>query len=706
MNNKEYNNFNWETYVNNYDDLKKVGINNKELAWKHWLKIGKKESRTYNYIFKWDIYINNYDDLRKAGINNKILAWKHWIKYGKKESRICNYNIKEIDNNSKQINNNTKEIDNNYYKKLDLFCNEYNVNKNDVYNNSKIEFRYFCYRYIDYIRNIELPKITQLNNNEAVLIEYRCFPHLEFLIRNTINKLGEGWSHTIICGNLNYDFIVNMCNKISLEIKIIKTNYDNLDQGSYSNFLTTSEFWNMFYGEKILIYQEDSCIFRKKINNFLQWDYIGAPWPYLQNDNINGVGNGGFSLRSKSCMLKVIETISLENTVFNSSTINYMNSTGLKFGPEDVYFSLNMLKYNIGKVADRDNASLFSTESVYNKKSLGGHNFWISYKNWKELMYKKVVKQFNANYDKNGLEHRGGWKSILENLETNDIFNNNSKIQLLDIVEQHFLWKDNYRCNDKWIGIIHCTQYTPKYLNIINIKFLFDNKNFIKSLDNCLFIISLTNYVADYLKNEFNKINKNIKIYVLKHPVVSDDIIYFDYNKYIENSNKYIVQIGQQLRKMSSIYYLDINNYKKLWLTGTKNFNTCINILNKEISEYNLPQIDNSLVELKYTKTFKEYDEILSINIVFIELFDASANNTVLECIVRNTPIIVNKLPGVIEYLGEDYPLYFNKLSEVNNLISDENILKAHEYLKNMNKEDLTIDYFTKKIFNLVENNL
>ena len=30
---------------------------------------------------------------------------------------------------------------------------------------------------------------------------------------------------------------------------------------------------------------------------FLNWDYIGAPWPHFREHN---VGNGGFSLRSKS----------------------------------------------------------------------------------------------------------------------------------------------------------------------------------------------------------------------------------------------------------------------------------------------------------------------------------------------------------------------------------------------------------------------
>jgi hypothetical protein len=281
-------------------------------------------------------------------------------------------------------------MNNTYYNLINDFCLLYNCNKNSVITNNKIGFRYFCYKYLDYIRLINLPIINLNCNNEAVLIEYRCFPHLEFLIRNTINKLGTDWSHTIVCGNLNYEFIKEMCNKITENIKIIKTNYDNLNQSTYSKLLASIEFWNLFNGDKILIYQEDSCVFKSNINDFMKWDYIGAPWSKNQNHNINLVGNGGFSLRTKQCMIDVINKVSIENTIFNSSTQHCIKLLNLTIGPEDVYFSLNMLKYNIGKVADWDNAYKFSTESQYNKDSFGGHNFWICDKKWREHLYHKI----------------------------------------------------------------------------------------------------------------------------------------------------------------------------------------------------------------------------------------------------------------------------------------------------------------------------
>lgn len=83
-------------------------------------------------------------------------------------------------------------------------------------------------------------------------------------------------------------------------------------------------------------------------------------------------------------------------------------------------------------------------------------------------------------------------------------------------------------------------------------------------------------------------------------------------------------------------------------------------------SEINYLKIDkntlNKNVKMYYTKTFEEYDELLTKNIVFIDLFDAASNNTIVECIIRNTPIIVNKVGGVSEYLGNNYPLYFDDI--------------------------------------------
>lgn len=587
--------------------------------------------------------------------------------------------------------------DKEYWKLLDNFCSIYKTNKFNVVENPKEEYRYFCYRYLDYIRQIELPSVERNKKYETVIIEYRIFPHLEFLIRNMIIKTGSEWSHTIVCGMLNYEFCVYLVNKIGVDIKIIKTDLDDLNQSSYSILLANKEFWSHFNGEKILIYQEDTCLFRDNIKEFLEWDYIGASWPNQQNDNANGVGNGGFSLRTKQCMLDVIDKISLEDTKFNSSTINYMNATNMTIGPEDVYFSLNMIEYNIGRVAPRNIADLFSSETNYHPQSLGGHNFWISNKNWKQLLYNRIVRQFQPMFV-NDTEHRGGWISIMKHMENNDFFNKNSDLVFYDVIERYFLWEKDHCCTKNWTGILHSTIECPYYIDKADLKNLLDNQNFIKSLRFCKGIYCLSNHVSNYVNKRLEDLNCKTPIYTLTHPIHNENYMEFEFDKFLQNPHKKLLQVGQQLRKMTSIYLVDIPpNFEKMWLTGTKNFNKCSDLLLKECNYLNV-QINKNQVEMKYT-SIKDYDQLLACNIVMIHLFDASANNTVLECIIRNTPIIVNRLPAVIEYLGENYPLYFESLSQVSELLSVEMLRAGHVYLQNLDKTKLNINNFVNDIY-------
>jgi hypothetical protein len=80
-------------------------------------------------------------------------------------------------------------------------------------------------------------------------------------------------------------------------------------------------------------------------------------------------------------------------------------------------------------------------------------------------------------------------------------------------------------------------------------------------------------------------------------------------------------------------------------------------------------------------------------------LIDCSAANTIIECIVRNTPILINKLPSIIEYLGKDYPFYYdNLLDAATKANSIDLIKKTYAYLKSMDKTKLKLETFINDI--------
>jgi len=400
-------------------------------------------------------------------------------------------------------------------------------------------------------------------------------------------------------------------------------------------------------------------------------------------------------------MIDVIDKVSIYDTNMASSTSDYMRNTEMTVCPEDVYFSKNMQDYGIGRVADWDSAFAFSSECVYNGDSFGGHNFWLSDEKWKARVYNQAITTYRLYYVNVKTEHRGGWNNVIDSLSQTKFLNDHSSFVFLDMIEKYFLWESNKTpIYKKWSGFVHCTPFTPPYLEIVNISKLFTNPVFIESLDNCHSIFTLSNYLTKYLETEFSKIKKKINIYTLMHPADTNNIILFDIDKYMQNKSKKIIQVGQQMRKITSIYLLHDIAHEKIWLTGTRNMQKCNELVKNECEYLNIT-INNNDVKMYYTETFEEYDNLLAENIVFVDFFDAAANNTVIECIVRNTPIVCKRMDGVVEYLGVDYPLYFDHLDEVKLLLSNEKIEKAYTYLKNMDKREFEMDYFLKKVLNM-----
>jgi hypothetical protein len=107
-----------------------------------------------------------------------------------------------------------------------------------------------------------------------------------------------------------------------------------------------------------------------------------------------------------------------------------------------------------------------------------------------------------------------------------------------------------------------------------------------------------------------------------------------------------------------------------------------------------LEAMDES-VQLLPQMTNDEFDELIggrSEAIVFLDLSDASAVNTVLECVVRATPLIINRHPAVEEVLGRDYPGLYDDLVQAASMVTSmQTVLKAHLYLLALPKDRFSI---------------
>ena len=77
----------------------------------------------------------------------------------------------------------------------------------------------------------------------------------------------------------------------------------------YSNFMTSEEFYEKVRGEMMLVFQSDSVLCSEpslKWEDFMRFDYVGAPWPVKWHGDIGG-GNGGLSLRNRTSMIRRIQ---------------------------------------------------------------------------------------------------------------------------------------------------------------------------------------------------------------------------------------------------------------------------------------------------------------------------------------------------------------------------------------------------------------
>jgi hypothetical protein len=191
----------------------------------------------------------------------------------------------------------------------------------------------------------------------AVIIEPRIHPAMEFVLENFLINLSNNWGFIIFHGTKNKQFIENIINNLKEfknRIQLIELKTENLTSKQYNAICKNANFYKCINTEIILIFQTDTLILKENkdlINNFLEYDYVGAPWK-------NGlIGNGGLSLRKKSKMIEICEKVD-PNFVEN----------------EDNYFCWQ--SYINLKQPTFEKAQTFSVETIFHEKSFGIHAPW------------------------------------------------------------------------------------------------------------------------------------------------------------------------------------------------------------------------------------------------------------------------------------------------------------------------------------------
>ena len=256
-----------------------------------------------------------------------------------------------------------------------------------------------------------------------------------------------------------------------------------------------------------------------------------------------------------------------------------------------------------------------------------------------------------------------------------------------------------------WIGFWHNPPESRVYLSKFSDQnqythcpdYICQRESFRESLKTCKGIFVFSESMKKWIENKFSSMDINIQINVLFHPIDFPKNI-FSFEKFINNKDKKLVQIGSWLRNLNLIFEID-SEYKKLWISRDRdalirfsNTNTLLNSkINKILSIYESNKeyyLDKNVYLINLDKI--NYEEIMTENIIITEIIGSSCNNGIIECIASATPILVNKTDSVIEYLGIEYPFYYHSRKELLAKSKDYYLIKkTHEYLLNLNTRKL-----------------
>ncbi len=281
-------------------------------------------------------------------------------------------------------------------------------------------------------------------------------------------------------------------------------------------------------------------------------------------------------------------------------------------------------------------------------------------------------------------EHRSGWGFALDSLAP---LHKDAGLFFRGYLEQDFSWqrkkaitRNTIPYKHDWCGFLHGAILHPKWFSeTTSLSSIATLPEFRKSLPSCKGIFVLSQAAAAYLRSQC----PGLKVCALKHPTEIPEVK-FSWDKWQANPRKRVMQLGWFLRKLDSIYRLPVTKYHKTHLLG--GLETIQTVLKHERAIQ--AQLHQRYPETGQTEQIKflandDYDEMLASNLVFVHLHAASANNAVIECMARGTPIAVNPLPSVVEYLGADYPLYFRDLGEAAKRMEDDARVKAaYQYLQ------------------------
>ena len=242
---------------------------------------------------------------------------------------------------------------------------------------------------IPYPYGNDLPIFNTQGKLIIALFEFRPLEDIHSVINAVLqvyNSFEIGLA--IVYGKNNKDFIEAKYEKWK-NIVLVNTGDGNHNALTYSNRLMSPELWERFKNwSHVLVYQCDALLLRKIPEVYFTYDYIGAPWPKGTKHWKLG-GNGGFSLRKVSSMIKVCEP-------FRNKTLDELKCP---LNHEDGWFCRQSTFKYIDVIKDEELHREFAIEQLFSENPVGLHKVYCWTRNPEN--WEKIVTNINNKLIKN-----------------------------------------------------------------------------------------------------------------------------------------------------------------------------------------------------------------------------------------------------------------------------------------------------------------
>jgi hypothetical protein len=281
--------------------------------------------------------------------------------------------------------------------------------------------------------------------------------------------------------------------------------------------------------------------------------------------------------------------------------------------------------------------------------------------------------------------HRSGWEYALAHLTK---MTHPGGVLFDSMVENTYAWHlpdfhQHLPLREHWVGVVHNPPCIPEhFFPDARPQNYTTTDAFKRSLEHCRGLFALSEYQAQWFRQ------LGVQVDVVLHPT-DLDVPLFRFDAYRATEPRRVLHIGWWLRRLQSFNELAAPDHRKVLLR-----------LPDPNAQRAIGAVAWNGVEVIPYQNDIDYDRLLQRSVVFADMIDSSANNVVLDCIARATPLVINRHPAVEEYLGSGYPLFYASLDEAAGLLkSDDLLLAGHRYLSEASfRQRFSGDAFVKAV--------